>query len=489
MAKNIAIIGAGVGGLATAARFASRGYKVSVYEKLSECGGRAHVIEDRGFKFDTGPSFVLMPDFYREVFSYCGKSIEDYLNLKVLDINYRIFFPDGDTLTIYRDSQRTKQELEKFEPGSSLAYDRFIEETRNIYGIVEPLLYKCFTPRNLLNPRYWPLVKKLKINQSYWDLAKRFFKNDKLCYAFTFEAMFIGVSPFNTPAFYSVITYADHVQKIHHPIGGMYQIPKALERLAYEAGAKFHYNCEISRIKQDKNLIKLTANSNEIEADFAVANADFAYVQTDLLNRKIPNFKYSCSVYLIYLGLKKKIEGLQHHNLFFAKDLRKNLGEIFDNKVIPDDPSFYIHVPTVTDSTLAPVDKDIVYILVPVPNLNAAKEDFFEKENQIKRLIFDKINRILGIKIEDLIEVEHRFYPDDFIKRYNIKYAATFGLAHTFTQSAFFRPANIDTRINNLYFVGASTQPGGGLPPVLAGSRIVADLIEERSGNLRPSSS
>lgn len=475
--KSIAIVGAGVGGLSTAARLAFKGYDVDVFEKLAECGGRAHMIEDRGFKFDTGPSFVLMPGFFEEVFSYCGEEIRDYLDLRVLDVHYKIFYPDGKILTIYRDSNKTKDELEKFEKGSAEAYDKFITYTTDIYRIVEPLLYQCFTPRALTNPYYWNLVSKLKIGQSYWQLARKFFKSEDLCYAFTFEAMFIGVSPFNTPAFYSVITYADHVQKIFHPIGGMYQIPRALEKMSRNFGVKIRYNAEIKSIRKEKGDFILQFDKGDARSDIAVANADYAHTQSDLLDRSIPDYKYSCSVYLMYLGMKKKIKGLEHHNLFFAKDLEKNLRQIFDEKVIPEDFSFYIHVPTVTDSTLAPAGKDILYILVPVPNLNNFQDDFYKQEDRVRKIIFDKISKLLGIDIEDLIEVEHKFYPEDFIKRYNIKYGATFGLAHTLMQSAFFRPANFDSRVKDLYFTGASVQPGGGLPPVIASSRIVADLI------------
>jgi len=480
MNKKAAIVGAGVGGLATAARLAKDGYDVEVYEKLPKCGGRNYLIEDKGFKFDTGPSFVLMPDFFEEVFSYCGKNLKDYLDLKVVEPSYKIFYPDGDTLTVHKDSSRTKEELERIEKGSADSFDKFIKETSNIYKTVKPLLYNCFTSQALFNPYYWQLIAKIRALESYWRFVGRFFKSEKLRYAFTFEAMFIGVSPFEAPAFYSVISYADHCQKIFHPMGGMYQIPLALERLAKSFGVKFNYNAEVRQIRQNRGSISFEVNDRQQIADKVVVNADYAYTQNDLLERRIPNYKYSCSVYLMYLGLKRKIEGLAHHNLFFSNDLRKNLSQIFKEKVMPDDPSFYVHVPTVTDASLAPQGKDLVYILVPVPNLDRAKQKLVEYEEKIRRIVFDKINQTLNLKLQDLIEVEHKFYPQDFIDRYNIKHGATFGLAHNLMQSAFFRPPNFDSKIKGLYFVGASTQPGGGLPVVIASSRIVADLI--RSG-------
>ena len=480
VSKKVTIIGAGVGGLATAARLAHDGYDVEVFEKLSKCGGRNHILEDKGFKFDMGPSFVLMPDFFDEVFSYCGESLKDYLDLRIIDPSYKIFYSDGETLTVYQDSRRTKEELERIERGAAKQFDKFIQETARIYGIVKPLLYKCVTYKALSNPYYWSLVGKIRAFQSYWNLARKYFKSDKLCYAFTFEAMFMGVSPYQAPAFYSVITYTDHVQKIAHPMGGMYQIPIALEKLAIKFGAKINYDCPIEDITQSDGKISLKQGVREIKTDYAVVNADYAYTQTDLLKRKIPEFKYSCSTLLIYLGIKKKLSNLTHHNLFFSKDLNKNLDQIFKDKTIPEEPSFYVHVPTVTDTSLSPVGKDILYLLIPVPNLKDNKEDLLKHKDRLRRLVFDKINSVCGCSLDDLIEVEHYFYPQDFIGRYNIKYGATFGLAHNLTQSAFFRPANFDLKIRNLYYVGASTQPGGGLPVVIASSRIVADLIKQQ---------
>ena len=477
MMRHISVIGAGVGGLATAARLAQRGYKVDVYEKLPRCGGRAHIIEDRGFKFDTGPSFVLMPDFFEELFGYCKKDINDYLTLLPLDIHYKIFYPHGQTLTVFRDPHKTKQELERIEEGSARRYDSFIEEVARMYALTRPLLYKCFTPDKLLNPLYWGLLGKLKTYKTYWQIARQFFKTKELAYAFTFEAMFIGVSPFHAPAFYSIITYVDHVQKIYHPQGGMYQIPQALEKLAVELGASFHYQEEVRSLKSTKSSVTIETERDRYSQEAAVVNADYAYARRELLGENLPRYKYSCSTYLLYLGLKKKVKNLEHHNLFFSYDLDKNLKEIFEDYILPQDPSFYVHVPTITDPSLAPEGKDIVYILVPVPNLAHHPARHSDYEQKLRQIIFDKINLVIGERIENLIEVQHSFYPQDFIRRYNIYNAATFGLAHTLMQSAFFRPPNLDRRFKNIYFVGCSTQPGGGLPPVIASSRVVADLI------------
>lgn len=477
MAKKIAIVGAGAGGLAAASRLAKDGHDVEIYEKLACCGGRNNIIEAGGFKFDTGPSFVLMPEFFSEVFSYCGQEIKNYLNLRIIDPSYKIFYADGQAITVYKDSQRTKEELEKIEVGASGKFDKFIHETARIYGIVKPMLYKCVSFKSLANPYYWSLIGKIRAFESYWQLARKYFKSDKLCYAFTFEAMFMGVSPYQAPAFYSVITYADHIQKIAHPMGGMYQIPLALERLAKKFGVKIYYNSPIDNIEEKDGQITLNQGARQIKTDYAVVNADYPYAQTDLLKRKIPNFKYSCSTFLIYLGLNKKLNNLVHHNLFFAKDLNKNLEQIFKDKINPPDPSFYAHVPTVTDPSLAPGGKDILYLLIPVPNLEDNKENFEMHKLRLRKIVFDKINKVCGCDLDKLVEIEHHFYPQDFTGRYNIKFGATFGLAHNLTQSAFFRPVNFDSKIKNLYYVGASTQPGGGLPIVIASSRIAADLI------------
>ncbi len=480
MTKKIAIVGAGVGGLATAARLSYLGHEVEVFEKLPECGGRAHVIEDRGFLFDTGPSFVLMPDFFEELFHSCGKKLGDFLTLQALDTHYKIFYDDGSTFTVFRDADRTRAELERIEPGSTAAYDAFIRDTEAVYRDVKPLLYKCFTKKSVANPRYWRLLLSLKPQQSYWEKVRKFFRSDKLCYAFTFEAMFIGVSPFDSPGFYSIITYADHVQKIFHPMGGMYQIPLAIEKLAREFGARFTYATEVKGIRPGKGSLQISTAGGSTAADAAVVNADYAYAQASLLRRPLPEYSYSCSVYLIYLGLRQKLTGLEHHNLFLAGDVRRNLQQIFDHEPAGDDLSFYIHIPTVTDPSLAPAGKDLVYILVPVANLQHDQESFNGAEAKIRNAVFSRVLKDTGIDLPALAEVEHRFYPRDFITRYNVQYGATFGLSHTLLQSAFFRPPNVDAAAKNLFYVGASTQPGGGLPPVIASSKIVADLIHSR---------
>lgn len=476
MKKKIAVIGAGVGGLALAARLGSLGYEVDVYEKLNKCGGRANLIEDRGFKFDTGPSFVLMPDFFEEIFSFCRRDLSDYLDLVTLDINYKIFYPNNKTLTIYKDKEKTEKELERIEAGSASGYNKFLKDTGLIYQTVKPLLYRSFSKADIFKPSSLKLIRKLGIRKTYWQLAKQYFKSQELCYAFTFEAMFIGVSPFSTPSFYSVITYSDHSEKIHHPLGGMYQIPLALEKMAKEFKVNFNYNFEIDKFEK-KRIFRLFSGKKSVEADRVVINADWPYANKTILGRKIPRLKYSCSVYLIYLGLKEKIEALEHHNLFFAHDLPRNLAAIFSDSSVPDDPSFYVHVPTRTDKSLAPEGKDIAYILVPVPNLKK-QYNFRKHEQSLRKIVFKSINTKTGIDLESLIEIEHRFYPDDFISRYNILNAATFGLSHNLFQSAFFRPANFDSKYKGLYYVGASTQPGGGLPTVLASSKIAANLID-----------
>lgn len=484
MKKNIAVIGAGIGGLAAAARLAHQGHSVTVYEKLPRCGGRANIIEDKGFKIDTGPSFVLMPDFYKEVFSSCGRDIADYLSLKMLDVHYKIFFPDKQTLTIYSDLEKTKQEYERIEKGAAAGLEEFLEESGKMYQAVAPLLYKSFSKKDIVNPAYWPLLKKLKVSQTSWQFAKKYFTSEKLCAAATFEAMFIGVSPFVTPAFYSVITYSDYVQKIFHPLGGMYKIPLALRRLAEENGCRIVCDCPVEAVEKNNAHFSLRTARGGAEADLVVANPDYPYVQERLLKRRIPDYKYSCSTMLFYFGLRKKVQGLYHHNIFFAPDLRKNLREIFDEYVVPQEPSFYVHVPTVTDPSLAPEAKEIIYVLIPVPNL-ARPIDYARCQDRLKRYAFKLMDEVTGEKLEDLVEVGHAFYPQDFIDRYNAKHGAPFGLAHTFFQSSFFRPPNPDSRLKGLYYVGCSTQPGVGVPTVMASSRIVADLIAVEHGSAR----
>ncbi|MBN1869368.1 MAG: phytoene desaturase [Candidatus Omnitrophica bacterium] len=481
MNKNIAVVGAGVGGMAVAARLASKGFNVDVYEKLPREGGRVHIIEDKGFKFDTGPSFILMRDFFDEVFTFCGKDINDYLNLRTLDQSYKIFFADGETLNFYRDLNETKKELERIEKGAASRFDAFLKSTGKLYDLFCPYLYRYFTVSSLFKPSLWPLFCRFNPFETIWQLSTKFFKSDKIRYAVTFQAMFLGVSPFDAPSFYSMISYADHALKIYHPLGGMYELARALKKLGSEFGVTFHFNTPVHHIEQNERKWAAAFDHTSRKFDQIVINADYVYAQERLLKRKYRrSLLHSCSAYLIYLGLKQKICNLDHHNLFFSSDPKNNLEEIFQTGQLSEEPSFYVHLPTHVDPCLAPADKDIMYILVPVANMKYQKAAPEVYEHQIKSKVFKRLSKIIGQPLHELIECEYCFYPKDFQERYNLPYGSAFGLAHTLSQSAFFRPPNQDSQFRNLYYVGASTQPGGGLPPVLAGSRIVADLINKK---------
>ncbi|MCM8812867.1 MAG: phytoene desaturase family protein [Candidatus Omnitrophica bacterium] len=481
--KRVAVVGSGVGGLACAARLAHRGYAVDVYEKLSRCGGRAHVIEDQGYCFDTGPSFVLMPDFYAEVYRDCGQEMAQRLPLLRLDTHYAVFYPDGRQVRVFHDEERTAEELERREPGAARRYRDFLRDTGAMYQAVKPLMYRQFTPAALADVRNLRLLPALQVGATCWQLAGRYFRSEALRCLMTFESMFIGVSPFSAPAFYSVICYADHAQKLFHPRGGMYRIPASLEAIGREKGCRYHYDCEISGIRRESNggfLLKQA--TNEYTADAVVVNADLPYARQHLLQRRIAPYRYSCSVMLFYWGVRRPLAGLEHHNIFFAADVCANMRRIFEDSRWPEDPSFYVHVPTKTDPSLAPPGKEIVYVLVPVPNLRQAGADPHAAVEKVRQLVLEKLRQVCGVEVEQSIDVEHRFYPRDFITRYNALYAATFGLSHSLFQSAFFRPANTDPKLDGLYYVGCSTQPGTGIPPVLAGSKIAADLISARGG-------
>ncbi|MFA5199450.1 MAG: phytoene desaturase family protein [Candidatus Omnitrophota bacterium] len=480
MAKKVVIVGAGVGGLAAACRLAKDGYEVEVYEKLSNCGGRNNIIEDRGYKFDTGPSLIIMPDLISELFSYCGRNIQKYLELRIVDPSYRIFYDDGEILNIYRNSRSTMEEMERMEFNSGAQFNKFFQETARIYNIIRPHLYSSLTPWSLVCPHYWGLIAKTRIFQSYWKLVRKYFESDKLCHAFTFGAVFMGLPAYQAPAFLSLINYAEHAQKISFPIGGMYQIPLALEKLAKELGVNIYYDSPVENIRRKDGQILLTRGASQIQADYAVINADYPYSQSGLLKRSVKQYKYSSSIYSIFLGIKRRPAELLHYNLFFSKDPTRNLEEIFESGFHPADPTFYAYLPTLTDPYLAPTGKDILHLMIPVPNLKNDRSDLKDHESRLRMQAFDKINKVCSCNLEEYIEAEHRFYPEDFIGRYNIKFGASFGLAHNLTQSGFWRPSNSDPWIKNLYYCGASTQPAGGLSLVIAGSKIVADLINKK---------
>ncbi len=489
--KTVAVVGAGVGGLATAARLAAQGFDVSVYEKGSGPGGRCNRLTVNGFSFDTGPTLLLMPEVLEETFASFGKRARDYLDLVQCQPNYRIHFRDGSDILFSTDLVQMQGELERFEPGSFRRYLNFLALGQEQYQTsVESFVGRNFdSPLDMFTPGNLKKVVAIKAHKRmYADVASQF-KDERLRAAFTFQTMYLGISPFKSPAVYELLPYTELAVGVWFPKGGMYAVPLALERAAKELGVKFHYRHAVKEISTDGDRATglVFEDGSSVAADAVVCNADLPWAYKNLLGGseatlpRAESLKYTSSAYMMYLGTKKKYPGLLHHNVIFGGDYRGSFTDIFKNFKVPADPSFYVNAPAHTDPGLAPEGKDSLYVLVPVPHRHPGL-DWRVEGPKIRAHVFRRLAELGHTDLEANVEVERTFTPDDYEFTLNLERGSAFGLSHNFFQVGPFRPKNQDPHVHNLFFVGASTQPGTGVPMVMLSAKLVTERVLDWAG-------
>lgn len=492
--KRVQIIGAGPGGLASALILASKGYEVDLFEKNPIVGGRTGSIKIDGYTFDVGPTFLMMDFIVKEVFEKAGLSHQDYMEIKEVDPMYRLIFRGEDELYLHRNNQeKMKAELdEKFEKGYE-SYQKFLRKEREKYERILPSLRIPYTNVwDLLRKELRDALPKLDANVTLHDHLGKYYKEEDYKLAFTFQAKYLGMSPWDCPGTFSIISYIEHAGGIYHIMGGLNQLCEGLARAAKDKGARIHLNTPVKRIIVEDGKAKgVELENGEIQySDHVVINADFAYSMENLVenahkkkygSEQLKKKKYSCSIFMMYLGVKRRYDHLQHHNIYFADDYQKNVEEISNTKVLSEDPSVYIQNAIRTDASLAPEGKSPLYILVPVPN-NTSEITWGSEETEAFR---EKILRILETRagltdIREQIEVEKIITPKDWEHEFNIYEGATFNLAHNIRQMLYFRPHNKFEEFDRTYLVGGGTHPGSGLPTILQSAMISADLIMER---------
>lgn len=486
---EIVVIGAGIGGIATAARLAKAGHRVTVFEKNAKPGGRAGVIMREGFRFDTGPTLFLMPEVWQETFSALGERMEDHLELVHLDPTYRVHFHDGTHLDLSYRMPFMREQLDAIEPGSFERFLQFLAEGyrhykislekfvgRNFYSLLE-----YFSPQNL------PLLFQLKALTKHATNTRRYFKDPRLLAAFSFQNMYLGLSPYDAPATYSLLQYTELGDGVWFPKGGLYRPIQALAQIAEHLGVRFEYGTPVRRIRVNSHLaegIELE-DGRFVRADVVVANADLPYVYARLLPddgsaAKLMQKKFTSSALMFYWGVKgEKSPSLLHHNVFLAdNEYKPSFDRIFRDLTLPDTPSFYVNAPARTDPTFAPADGDALMILVPVGHLNEKQpQDWLALRERARRFV---IARLESIGIRDLasrIVVEETMGPPEYLNALNLAKGSAFGLSHNFMQVGYLRPHNRHPRYRNLYFAGASTHPGTGLPIVLLSAKLVTERI------------
>jgi phytoene desaturase len=490
--KNIGVIGAGPGGLAAACLLQSRGFSVTLFESREKVGGRNSQISLGDFRFDTGPTFFLMPQVLAEIFQKSGKALEDYLKLKRLDPLYTLDFGDGMTLQPRVSAKETAQEIAKLSPSDADAYILFRERQKNKFESILPTLKgNADSVTSLMKIESLKALPFLDLKSVYGELAQ-YFQDERVRLMFTFQAKYLGMSPFECPSLFTILPHIEHDLGVWHPVGGCSAVSEALAKLFQDLGGNLRLNASVEKVVSQKGKINgLKLESGEFHSfDQYVMGADFAYGMRHLFqdserkkynNKKLETLKLSCSTFMMYLGLNKKLDW-PHHRIFFSTNYRKNLREIFDTFEVPQDPSFYVHNPSLLDETLAPEGCSSVYILVPVPRLRELGETNWDSlKIQYRNHILDVIQERTGEDLRSLIVEEKIVTPLDWQEDYRVYKGATFSLSHTPDQLLFNRPHNQSEDFSNLYLVGGGTHPGSGLPTIFESGRIAADLITQNS--------
>ncbi len=489
--RQAVVVGAGVGGLAAAARLARQGFDVQLFEKTGGPGGRCNRMQVDGFTWDLGPTIVLMPEVFQETFTALGRRMEDYLTLMRCDPNYRIHYRDGSAITFTSELCAMGRELERVEPGSYQRYLAFLAQGRTQYRTgLDHLVGRNYAGvSDYFMPSVLKRVLEVRAHRRMYADVSRFFQDERLRAAMTFQTMYLGVSPFAAPAVFGLLPFTELGVGVWFPQGGLYAIPLALEKVAREEGVRLHYDAPVQRILTEGRRatgVRLESGE-EVKADVVLCNADLPYAYEKLLDPSVTRLKradklrYTSSGYMLYLGMRRRYEGLLHHNVVFGRDYKGSFDDIFERFRVPEDPSFYVNAPAHTDASLAPPGKDALYVLVPVPHQHPGL-DWKVEGPRVRAKVFQRLAELGYPELERDIEVERVVTPDDWATSFTLAKGSAFGLAQNFFQIGPFRPSNQDPRVKNLFFVGASTQPGTGLPTVLISARLVVERMVAWAG-------
>ena len=486
--KSAVIIGAGIGGIATAIYLAKNGFSVTVFEKNASPGGRCGQLIRDGHRFDLGATMLVMPATYREIFGSLGIPLFEKNEIKPLENLYKIYFDNNDVLAFSTDKEKMKTQLEKIEPGSFKKSEKYVTDGYEIFQIgTKKLIGRNFDNIfQFANFRNIGMLIKLKTYISNWRYAKKFFHDSHLRMAYTFQNIYVGQSPFDSPALFSMVPAAELTEGSFFPKGGMYTIVENLLSEALSSGVRFLYNMPASKIRTTGKKAEsiIFEDGSEIIADIIVANADLPYVYRKLLpdrgkSRRLDRKKYSCSAICFHWGLDKVYPQLGHHSVFLSDGFREGLDRIFKDKSISDHPSFYVHAPVRTDPTAAPFNQDTLSIVAGAGHIDKNKDQDWNDLKKKTRIAVIQRLRQLGMEdIEEHIKFEVCYTPENWESTCNISRGSVFGsLAHNLLQMGYFRPHNQHSRYKNLFFVGGSTHPGNGIPNILLSAKLTAERI------------
>lgn len=483
--KKVIVIGSGFSGISAACHLANKGYQVTVLEKNSGPGGRASVFQANGFTFDMGPSWYWMPEIFDNFFEAFGKKTSDYYQLVRLDPGYRIYFNDHQKMDVPASLEELYALFEKLEPGSAKLLKKFLSEAEYKYNVgIHEFVHK--PGRSIMEFADWRVFKsifKLQMLTSMTKHVDQHFKHPHLRELLKFPVLFLGATPENTPAMYSLMNYADLVLGTWYPMGGMHEIVKAMVAVAEELGVKFEYDNTVKEIVvTNKRSTKIITSKGEYATDILVGGADYHHIEQELLPKAFRKYKpkywdsrvMAPSSLLFFVGVNKKIKNLQHHNLFFDADFKQHAIEVYDQPSWPSDPLFYVCCPSKTDAGVAPEGQENLFFLMPTaPDLDDnenTREQYFD-------LMIKRLEAQTGDTIRDHIVYKKSFAHQDFKSRYNAFKGNAYGLANTLKQTAILKPSIKSKKVKNLYYTGQLTVPGPGVPPSIISGEVVAKEI------------
>ena len=490
--RSAVVIGAGVGGIAAATHLARRGLQVTVFEKNARPGGRLDHFWREGHHFDVGPTLFIMPRVYEAEFALLGAALHEELDLLRVDPTYTLVFDDGLRLPLTSDAETMRRELESIESGSFQSYLRYMEEGARHYRLAMEHLVERDPRRltDLLSPRTLAALWQVSPLRPHYDHMRTFFDDPRLKAAFTFQDIYMGLSPFEAPATFSMMPYTELADGVWFPRGGMYQVVEALMGLARRAGVEFVFNAAVEQIEVERGRVRRVhiEGGRQVAAEAVLANADLPYVYQrllphDHLAESIAHKRFSGSVISFFWGLDRRAEGLGPHTLFLSDDFRGDFDRIEHHLPPSQEPSLYLHAPSRIDACLAPPGQDTLVAIVPVGHIVAAdRQDWGEVRDLARQAVFRRLAKVGHAQVESHIKFEVSYTPLSWKKRYNLMNGATHGLSHALTQLSYFRPSNRHPRYRNLYFVGASTRPGTGVPTAMISARLTSARMLEDMG-------
>lgn len=490
MSKKVIIIGAGPGGLTAGMILARRGFEVTVVEKRDRVGGRNAELNVGAFSFDTGPTFLHQKFTLDEVFAEAGKNAEDYLDFRLLNPMTRLTW--GDTsLETTSDAARMEANIEAAFPGHGAGYRRFMtDHARKLKTIYPCLLRPYHELTSLLSPSLLKALPYVATSKSVMDVLDEYFTDDRLKLAFTFQAKYLGMSPWNCPALFSIIAYIEYQFGIYHVQGGLCKISAAMSQVVVENGGTIRLSSPVREVifAGHNATGVLLENGETLHCDDVIMNADYAHAATSLLNghsqpaAALERKKYSCSTFMMYLGLDTIYPNEPHHHVVFADDYAANVADIQSQRQVSDDMSVYIRNAAITDPSVAPPGQSGLYILVPTINTRHG-HDWSTHQTAYRDRVLQRIEATTGMKdLRRHIIAERIITPDDWQRSQDVFMGATFNLAHTLDQMLYLRPRNRMAGFTNLYLVGGGTHPGSGLPTIYESGRISSNLLCERHG-------